>query len=36
VEGGIKPIGPYTVGKIVDARANILYLSGNIGLDPKV
>ena len=36
VEGGVKAIGPYSIGKIVNNRANIIYLSGVIGVDPLV
>lgn len=31
-----KPLGPYSHGKIVSGKANLVFLSGQIGIDPKV
>ena len=31
-----KAIGPYSQGKIIKANANIVYVSGSIGINPEV
>lgn len=31
-----KPLGPYCYGKIVSSQANLIFLSGQIGVDPQV
>jgi enamine deaminase RidA (YjgF/YER057c/UK114 family) len=36
LEGGVKPIAPFSIGTVVSSRANLVYLSGTIGVDPKV
>lgn len=35
-EGGITLFGPYTVGKMIEGKANMVYLSGALGIDPTV
>jgi hypothetical protein len=35
-EGGVKVIGPYSVGKIIHPEARMIYLSGAIGINPEV
>lgn len=33
VPGTTKPLGPFSLGKIVSPLANLVYISGNIGCD---
>ena len=35
-DAGITPLGPYSTGKIISPGASFVYLSGQLGLDPKV
>lgn len=35
-DAGITPLGPYSTGKIIAPGATFIYLSGQLGLDPKV
>jgi enamine deaminase RidA (YjgF/YER057c/UK114 family) len=35
-EGASKSIAPYSPGFVVNKEANIVFLSGSLGIDPKV